>query len=75
MELEEFFFLLVGPRFFVDRGVEVIVPPFPTLLPGAFGNVVGLFEFGGDEGPVVEAKLVDKFRDGFVFLNRREGYL
>ena len=75
VEFEEFFLLVVGPGLLVDGRVEVVVPPFPALLPSTFGNVVGLLEFGSDEGPVVEAKLVDQFRDGLIFLNRDEGYL
>ena len=47
----------------------MVVPPFPALLAGAFGNVIGLFEFLSYESPVVEAVLVDKFGDGLVFLN------
>ena len=75
MKFEEFFLLIIRPWLLVDGGVEVIVPPFPALLACTFGNVVGLLEFGCDEGPVVEAKLIDQFRDGLIFLNRDEGYL
>ena len=75
MEFEEFFLLVVGPGLLIDGGVEVVVPPFPALLACTFGNVVGLLEFGGDEGPVVEAKLIDQFRDGLIFLYRDGDYL
>lgn len=75
VKFEEFFLLIIRPWLLVDGGVEVIVPPFPALLACTFGNVVGLLEFGCDEGPVVEAKLIDQFRDGLIFLNRDEGYL
>ena len=57
VEFEELFFFVVGPGFFVDGGVEVVVPAFAALFAGALGDVVDIFEFEGDLGPIVEAEL------------------
>lgn len=75
MKLEELLLLVISPRLLVDGGIQVVVPPLSALLASPLGDVVGVFEFLGDLGPVIESKLSNQLGNRFVFLNRRGGYL
>lgn len=70
VHLEQFDFLLAAPRQLVHAGVQMVVPPLSALLASPLQNRVILSEFCGDFGPVFDAELCDKFRDGLVFLDR-----
>lgn len=44
MHLEQEEFFLIGPDFFVDFGVEVVVPSLPALFTGSVELLIALLE-------------------------------
>ena len=61
VEFKEKFFFLVAPGFLVDSGVQMVIPPLATLFSSPFIDVVGLLQFHGYLGPVIESELSHQF--------------
>lgn len=71
VQFKELFFFIVGPWFFVDCRVKVVVPSLPALLAGSFRDVIDFLKLKGNLCPVIEAVLSYQLRNGLVFLNQK----
>jgi len=75
VEVEKMLLFCRAPGLLVYGRVEVVVPAFPALFACSFGNSIGIFEFLGNLGPVVESELSYQFANGLVFLTKHMNYL
>jgi len=56
----------------VDRGVQMVVPPFTTLFTRAPGAADHGLEALSDESPLLSAELAHELHDGLIFLSTPE---
>ena len=70
MHLKQEELLLVGPDFFVDLGVEVVVPTLSTLFSSTIELLVPFLEMVGHRGPVIEADLPYNLSKDSIFLDK-----
>jgi len=57
MELEQLKLFTIGPILFVDRGIEMVVPPFATLFTSSDDYAIFFVELTSNLGPVLSAGL------------------
>ena len=55
VNIEKLGLLLVSPGFFINIGVEVVIPSFTALFACPFANIILFLKFFRDIGPIIGA--------------------